>query len=438
MTFYKTISHCFKIDKWAGKGFWAVMDRGFVATSNFILNILLARWLSKTEYGSFAVAYTIFLLVSTFHTSMFNEPMLVFGPVKYKDKIKTYLSVILLGHWIFCITVGIVFLLFYLALLLFTNSPLTNTFLGLSLASPFILFQWLMRRACYIELQPHLAAFAGMGYMAIIFLGALGLRYLELIGPTSTLIVMAIGSLFSGFWIYYKLEVYSNSKIEPELIRSVLKNHWRYGRWASGSSALAWIPGNVFMFLLPIWSGMEAPAAYKAILNLILPMINVNIALSSLLLPVLVLTKETQRFGKLVIHVSALLFMLTSIYGLLLWFFGKAIIQFLYTGHYSEYVGLLWITGLILIMDAIITISCNALQALELPNKVFLSNVASTGATLTVGVMFVFIWDVRGAMLGWLTALIVTGTIMAIILAPYIKPSGLKIGNSNNKLKFWH
>ena len=433
MAFYKTISHRFEIDKWAGKSFWAVMDRGSVATSNFFLNILLARWLSKTEYGSFAVAYTIFLLVSTFHTSMFNEPMLVFGPGKYKDKTIAYLRVILIGHWIFGIIVGTIFLLIYLTLLHFTGSPLTNTFLGLSLASPFILFQWLMRRACYIDLQPHLAAFAGVGYMALTFLGAFSLHFFEFLGPTAVLLVMAVGSLFSGFWIYYKLEVYSNSKIESELIRSVLKNHWRYGRWASGSSILAWIPGNVFIFLLPIWSGIESSAAYKAVLNLLLPMMHVNTALSAPLLPVLVSKRETQSFGRLVIRVSALLLTATIIYWLLLGFFGNSIIQFLYRGHYLEHVGLLWFAGLILIMDTVITISRSALQALELPKKVFLSNVASSGVILTIGVLFVFFWDVRGAMLGWLTSLIVSGTIMAKFLAPHIKPSDLKIDNLNRE-----
>jgi O-antigen/teichoic acid export membrane protein len=244
---------------------------------------------------------------------------------------------------------------------------------------------------------------------------------------------MAIGSLFSGFWIYCKLEVYSKSKIESELMRSVLKTHWRYGRWASGSSILSWIPGNVFVFLLPIWSGIEASAAYKAVLNLLLPMMHMNTALSAPLLPVLVLKRETPSFGRLVISVSALLLTASIIYWLLLGFFGNSIIQFLYKGHYSEYVGLLWFAGLILIMDTIITISRSALQALELPNKVFLSNVASSGVILTIGVLFVIFWGVRGAMLGWLTSLIVTGTIMVKILAPYVKPSDMKTDHLNGE-----
>jgi O-antigen/teichoic acid export membrane protein len=85
-----------------------------VATSNFILNILLARWLSTIEYGTFSVAYTIFLLLATFYTANISEPMLVFIPGKYKKKIRAYLCVLLLGQWTFGVTVGIIFLFTYL------------------------------------------------------------------------------------------------------------------------------------------------------------------------------------------------------------------------------------------------------------------------------------------------------------------------------------
>ena len=69
MILEKAVTHRAAITKWAGKGFWAVMDQGLVATSNFILNILLVRWLITIEYGDFSVAYTIFLFLGTFHSA---------------------------------------------------------------------------------------------------------------------------------------------------------------------------------------------------------------------------------------------------------------------------------------------------------------------------------------------------------------------------------
>lgn len=428
MIIKKAITHRFAITKWTGKGFWAVMDQGLFATSNFILNILLVRWLIPIEYGAFSVAYTIFLFLGAFHTGMLNEPMLVFGSGKYKGKIRAYLRVLLLGNWIFGIIVGTIFFLAYLVFLLFTSSPLTPTLLGLAIASPFILFQWLMRRACYISLQPQFAAIAGAGYMVLILSSAFGLHYYEWLDPTTALFIMAFANLLSGLWLFFKLGVHLNLNKDNELISQTLNDHWRYGRWASGTAALAWIPGNVFILFLPIWWGLEASAAYKALLNLLLPMLHLITAFSAILLPVLVGRRGLTDFGRLVTRFSALFVLVTIIYWLLLGVFGEPIIQFLYTGNYLEYVDLLWFTGIIPIMGALVTISMVALQALELPKIIFRAYLASSGVTLTIGLLFVLAWGVRGAMLGWLVTYIVSATIMNILLS-----ISLKFGNLTYK-----
>ena len=218
------------------------MDQGLFATSNFFLSILLARWLDPLEYGAFSVAYTTFLFLSTFHTGMIIEPMLVFGPGKYKGNFRAYLRTLILGSWFFGIIVGIIFLIVFFALLNFSKSTLTPTLLVMSIASPVILFQWLMRKACYINLQPKLAAFAGFGYMALIFTGAFGLNYYEQLRPFTVLIIMTIAHLFSGLWLFLKLRIHFNKHKDKELMVDVFNNHWKYGKWASGTAALSWIP----------------------------------------------------------------------------------------------------------------------------------------------------------------------------------------------------
>ena len=417
MIINKAITDHAAIAKFAGKGLWAVMDQGLVATSNFILNILLARWLIPIEYGAFTVAYTIFLLLGTFHSGMLSEPMLVFGPSKYKEMTRDYLRVLLLGNWVFGIIIGIIFFLAYLAFLRFTSSPLIPTFLGLAIASPFIFFQWLMRRACYINLQPQFAAVAGAVYMIILLAGAFGLYHFEWLDPITALFVMAIANLLSGLWLFVKLGVHHNLRNDNELISDALKDHWRYGRWASGAAVLAWIPGNVFILFLPIWWGLEASAAYKALLNLLLPMLHVTTALGSILLPVLVSRRGLTDFGRLVTRFSIIFILGTTAYWLLLGVFGELIIKFLYTGNYLEYVHLLWLTGIIPIMGALVAISMVALQALELPNMIFRAYLASSGITLTIGLLFILTWGVSGAMIGWLISYIVTATIMIILLS---------------------
>ncbi|MDR7400087.1 MAG: hypothetical protein QN144_12370, partial [Armatimonadota bacterium] len=69
---------------WASRGLWAVADQGLFSGANFVVNVLLARWLSPAEYGAFAVALSIFYLLAGFHSAVLTEPMMVFGAGRYR------------------------------------------------------------------------------------------------------------------------------------------------------------------------------------------------------------------------------------------------------------------------------------------------------------------------------------------------------------------
>jgi hypothetical protein len=64
---------------WLSKGLWAVTDQGLFALTNFGASILLARWLPQREFGAYAVAFSVLLLMGVVHTALLTEPMLVFG-----------------------------------------------------------------------------------------------------------------------------------------------------------------------------------------------------------------------------------------------------------------------------------------------------------------------------------------------------------------------
>jgi hypothetical protein len=85
--------------RWLGRGAWAITDQGLFALSSALLNILLARWLLPLEYGAFVIAYSVFLFIGACHTSLFTEPMLVFGSDRYAASLPCYMRVLVRGHW---------------------------------------------------------------------------------------------------------------------------------------------------------------------------------------------------------------------------------------------------------------------------------------------------------------------------------------------------
>src|SRR4051812_486920 len=73
----------------------ALIDQALVSGSNFLLGIVLARTLDPNQYGAFGVAFSVFLLLSLVHQSLILEPMGVFGPSQYADRLKQYVGTLL-------------------------------------------------------------------------------------------------------------------------------------------------------------------------------------------------------------------------------------------------------------------------------------------------------------------------------------------------------
>ena len=84
----------------AKNAIWAIVDQALFGLSNFVLNLLLARWLAPSDYGAFTLAFALFLLVGVLHSAIFIEPMLVFGGDRFKSEFHHYMATIIAAHWL--------------------------------------------------------------------------------------------------------------------------------------------------------------------------------------------------------------------------------------------------------------------------------------------------------------------------------------------------
>ena len=399
------------IRRWMGRGFWALTDRGLFSVSNFVLNILLARWLTPEGYGAFAVAFTTFLLLGAVHTGLLTEPMLVFGPEKHLDRFEEYLGVLLTSHVVLAIGGSLVLLLAAAGLYGLGWSSISGAFLALSIASPFILLQWLTRMASYVRLDPRPAALAGIAYFSMVVAGTVGLHQSEQLTGASALLVMGAASLVSATLLLVRLRPRRTAGPTAAVFRrSVVADHWTYGRWASGTGVLTWIPGQVYYLLLPIWGGLAATASLRALMNLIMPILHGYSALALLLTTVL----ARERGGRFrdVLTWSLLGFAIGAVvYWIVLGLGRDLFVDLLYGGLYGEVSSLLWLVGLIPVAGVGATVFVPALRALERPDRVFAAYAVSTAAALTVGLIL----TVRGGPAGAASAILLSTMLVALV-----------------------
>src|SRR5690348_15343216 len=143
---------------WSHRGVLAILDQGLISGSNFVVAILLARWLTPRQYGTYALAFEIFLFLAALYGSLILEPMSVFGPSLYKGNLVSYLGGLLRIHCV--ISFLMTALLFATAAIIHTYKPesfLPDALVGVSVATPCLLLFWLARRGFYVVFQPQKA-----------------------------------------------------------------------------------------------------------------------------------------------------------------------------------------------------------------------------------------------------------------------------------------
>lgn len=383
--------------RWMTRGTWAVADQGLFAASNFVVSVLLARWLSPQDYGAFAVGYAIFWLIGVLHDALLTEPMLIFGADKYSANLSGYLGALLYGHLGFGVVSGLLLLLVSLIVEVSGSHALFLALAGLAGAGPFMLLQVLMRRACYVIFKPHLAAMGGALYMLLMLAGAYVLYQAGWLSALTAFGLMGVSGLAAGLLLAALLHMSLPSLRSKTLFRQYLGDHWGYGRWSVGTRTMLWVMGSSYFMLLPIWGGLEATAALRALMNLIMPVLQTYTAITVLLLPTLVQAQGQARFWRATRWTFVLFISGSTLYWGALGLFHRSLMDWLYNGQYAEYAGLIWILALVPIIAGVAEVQSTILRALEKVDLVFWASVASTVVALTAGVGALFVLGVAGA-----------------------------------------
>lgn len=400
---------------WARKSALALIDQGLFTGGNFILNILLARWLEPERYGAFVLAYSVFLFVSAFHTAIVTEPMTVFGAGKYLNQFEKYFGIVLFGQ------IGLAGLLIPLSLVAFIlghfyTSDVMNAMLWMCFVSPMILLVYVVRRGFYIRMQPGLAALSSGLNLGFLFTIVYVLWVMQYLSQNSAFLGMGLSAFLVSMLFVRILRPKWNRDGNPT-VSVVASDHWQYGRWALATSLLIWLSGNFYYLILPAWIGLKEIAALRALLNLALPIVQTTAALSALFMPIMSEHFKQDGLSKLLktskIFLSLLL-VASILFLLVLSAFQREILELLYNGRYTDYHYLVPLVGLLPVAGSFVATFGCAMRVMERPNKIFWSYVISTAVGLTVGLILAVNMGPKGALWGMLLSYITTGVMMQV------------------------
>ena len=408
------------VGRWVTKGGFAILDQGLISGSNFLISILLARWLIPAQYGAFSTAFSVFLFLSYVYQSLLSEPQAVFSGSAYRQCLRGYLKALL--------SIQLVVTVFGLVLLggsaaiaygLGKADGFPGALAGVAIASPCILFFWLLRRSYYMNLAPARAAMGAFLYFALVTGGLFVVYKKALISPFSAYLLMAIGALGTGFFLLSQIKkALPPDTCDAPTASQAWRKHWEYGRWALGVSVVTWIPYYMYYPLVSMFSGMAQAGQLRAVMNLSLPLEQSYTALSILFLPYAARVcreKGIASSGPLVRRITLLFVAGAVVYWAILIPFKSVAFHILYGGKYMELAPLIPYVALGTTLWSAAFGPAIMLRAIESPDSIFYARVVASVLSLVVGVPATWAFGLWGVV--WS---VIVANIAAFLISMYI------------------
>ena len=400
--------------KSARGGYIAAVDQGLISATNFLATIILARTVTPTELGIYAVGFTTLRLIRTIQDGLIFQPLNAYGAPMGAERFKRYAtgtSIIQIG---FALLVALGLALCGYLLIETGNDTAGPTVYALWAPALFWQMQEYLRRMLYARGRV-LDATLNTLIASVFRLGILGYWAVggQLSG-TAGLYAIGFGALIAlppGVW---QTRGYWSRRFSE--LGLVFVRNWRYGKWVAGGNILTWLSVEFYPVLTAGLINFAAAGAYRALQNLVAPIHTLLRAIDTYMTP-----RTARAYRER--GISALTRMLRLTYlvagiptlGLLVFgfFFRGELLKLFYGDLYLEYT-----PGVILMVAFYALLFLQwplqiVLKAARHSQPIFYASIVAAVVMATVGILLINQWGVYGtiagqALNGLITTLILT------------------------------
>jgi O-antigen/teichoic acid export membrane protein len=380
----------------------SIADQVMVSGSNLVLNVLLARVLPKSIYGSFGMLFSAFVLFSGFITAFIIEPLSVYGASRHSDRLGTYGNMCLTLHACTCAA------LIPLIGVFFAITPVPGISFGISIASVAVTLAlvgayWIVRRMAYVSSNYFPAVTAAAIYNLSLVGAVLIALWAGVLSAPGAIVGQAVGALFACAVLVRSLWRHLPRQGGGLTLGVVTGQHWAYGRWAFGTAVVYWLSAEAYYVIVGRIVGAPSVAGFRSVQNLSMLFPNFVTALSLVLLP-RIACRYSRGGGaairRSVARFSCLCAIAAAMYAAVLWLAGPSLLQAFYGPAYREYAGLLPILCCNLVVIAASQGVQIGLRAMEAPRELFYGFLLAGGFTCTAGIAMTSLWGLTGAIAG--------------------------------------
>ncbi len=402
---------------------WSLLDQGGVSAGNFLTTLVLARTLSRAEYGSFSLLFLALFAINTCHSSLVVYPLTLLGAKMNELDLRALLGVSVVQSCFYAVPLALVLSIAALALHQAYVLP------GLIAA----MIAWQLQETARRGLLAHLRSRAAIGPDLLSYLGQ-GLLLL-LFRPKSLNVIFFLMAGTSVVSATLQLLI-ARVRWPRALSRRDFAAAWRFGRISLAGNVLNMTTLQIPSWTLEFFAGRAAVAGYQSLLNLAGVANPIIFSVSNLLIPAIARGSQDS-----IREARSIMLRYGARYGLLLLpcFLGLAIApkfaMSLVYGSSSPYVALsslLRVFVFAFVFQYLATVIGAYEGGMSRPESYMWVQVAGTVLLLTAGIFFIYRYGIAGAIYAMLAASALR--LVAFVLLSHVADRKLTLSSPESSL----
>jgi O-antigen/teichoic acid export membrane protein len=239
---------------------WPIADQCVLSGTNLAGTVLLARAVSTSEFGAFALAFAGLMLAGSVQAALITHPHNVLGAMSQGEAYRRYTTTTAIGQLLLCALGSLIVIASWVAVRA-TDWPDASLLPPLAGA----VFAWqaqeFLRRVLYTEGRVRSALVNdSLTYGTQLSLLCL-LHWVSALSAVRALHIITASSLLGAGVGWWQLRKSFSSKAEWKAAR----HNWDYGKWLLGASIAAdWLATQLFLFVAALALGRAFAGILRA------------------------------------------------------------------------------------------------------------------------------------------------------------------------------
>ena len=384
---------------------YSFADQALAVGGVLLVNVVLARTQTKEEYGMFALSYSVFTFLYGLYNAAVVEPFTVYGSGRYREHFCEYLRLMARSSAVIgLLLTGILFLACLLFLWVAPHLA-SQALVGLALTIGVLLSATFTRRAFYVQRQAARAARTSLIFFTTVACGLWLATKVHAVNSLSVFSILALGWIVGGAGFMKGIASNKPKKHFLELEPGYWREHWNYTRWSLATAFVFQFTTLGYYWLVAAFLSVKEVGELRATYLIVMPVEQVFIAISFIVLPALASHYAAKRMTDLLslwARNALVVAGVTGLFALGVRILGRPAMHVFYAGKFDGLAPLLYILALVPFLTGIGGTMINALNAIEKPRLVLYAYICSATVTFLSGIPLVVHLGLPGAAYGML------------------------------------